>query len=168
MEKIKRKLRLFFVSYGRLTLFIIGIILLIVFVVQLLNGFSIIVNSNNTLSNIKDSNQEIIQNENEKENIQKEYIAKFIDYCNEGNIEKAYEMLSERCKADKYNTVEKFNEKYVKEVFDIFVCNYKIKKNEDIYEVKLIQDMLVTGKENSEKIEKYKFDLVLDGKIYIL
>lgn len=167
MEKVKRGVRLFLVFYGRLLLLIIGIIVLIIFAIQSLN--SRVIEKNNE----KYSEEEYQQEQSKKEEIQeeikedREYISKFIDFCNEGQIEKAYDMLSDNCKIDKYNTLQEFKEKYIDIVFKIKIYKYEIIRKDDVYINELTQDMLLTGKTDSIIETKYKIEDVLEKRIYI-
>lgn len=166
MEKIKREIRLFFVSYGRLLLYIIGIIALIILAIQGLNQMVIeqSAKNNNNLNSYK-----IVTMEEKNEEIrEKEYISKFINYCNEGKIESAYDMLSDRSKEEKYINIEEFKSKYINEVFNIYICDYEILNINNKYKVTLIQDMLFTGKNDSKLEQTYQIDGVLEQKIHIV
>ena len=161
MEKIKRKIRLFLISYGRLFAFCIGIIFIVIFIIQSLNLMVVEENDNKYI------NEEYKETNKEYEEEDKEYISKFIDSCNEGEIEQAYEMLSEECKQEKYSTIEEFKKKYIDRVFSIRICKYKILKEGDIYIVTLTQDMIATGKKNSNIEENYRIQGVLERRIYM-
>lgn len=164
MEKIRRSIKLFFVTYGNLILSIIGIFVGVIIFVQTLNNIVIEQEKNNT-----PTEEELIIQEKEKKeeetNIQ--FISKFIDYCNTGKIEEAYNMLSSECKEEKYNTIEDFEKEYINKKFKIRICDYNTIKQDEIYIVKLIQDFLIVGKENSTIEEKYKITGVLTPEIYI-
>lgn len=82
-------------------------------------------------------------------------ISKFLNYCKNNNVQEAYAMLSESCKEEEYETIEKFEQKYVKQKFSSGVV-FKIKKWKlDTYEIEMSQDMLATGQveNNSKKLE---------------
>lgn len=164
MEKIKRKIRLFLISYGSLFALIIGIIIAIIFIIQTLNSMVVIEQNNNKYSS-EQYQEEQIEKNTQKED--KECISKFIDYCNNGEIEQAYKMLSNTCKQEKYSTIEKFEKEYVNKVFGINICKYNISKKDNIYIITLTQDMLITGKTDSNIEGKYKIEGVLERKIYI-
>lgn len=157
--EIDRKIRLFFVSYGRLLLECIGIIVLIIFIIQSLNKYVAQQNKENKLTE-----EEVILQQQKKEEEKKEaketkedkdYIKKFIDYCNEGNKKEAYKMLSQQCKEDKYPTIESFEKNYVSKIF-INKKDYEITKEGNIYKVFFLEDILQAGTiENRQKIEDY-------------
>ena len=165
MEKIRRKIRLFFVFYGRFLFTIIGIILLLILGVQTLNNITIEQKKKNTPTveeKIEINRQEKIKEE------EKEYISRFIEYCNKNQIQEAYNMLSVKCKQENYKDIKEFKEKYINKVHSIPICNYQIVENNELYQAILIQDMLITGKSDSIIKENYKIErTALELKIYI-
>lgn len=104
------------------------------------------------------SNQSAISGEKVTESEVKEInntVSKFLQYCKNGNIEEAYNMLSNSCKEEHYNTVDKFKEKYLKSKFDKNSI-YEIKKwINNTYKVSISKDLLATGniKDNDKFIE---------------
>ena len=168
---IERKIRLFFIAYGRLLFMSIVIILIFIFALKSINDIAkerkeLEVES--VTQNQMTDQQEIILKEQRVQTAkEKEYIKNFIDYCNTGKTEEAYAMLSEKCKQEKYANLQNFKEKYLNRVFNIKIYDYKIQKDNDKYEVTLIQDALLTGKTNSEIQSTYKVDQNLEG-IYII
>lgn len=161
---IDRKIRLFFVTYGRLLFICIAIFLLIIFVIQSLDNYVAQQNEGNKLTY---EEQIALQQKQDEKKQEREYISKFIDYCNTGKIDEAYSMLSETCKKEKYSTIEKFKSQYINKMFNVYICSYKIKKDDNIYRVILTEDMLVTGKSNSNKETALKIDNILETRIYI-
>lgn len=166
MENIKRKIRLFFITYGRLLFYIIGAIALVILVIQGLNSLVAEQNSKK-MPSINNKESINIQKQQQETKADKEYISKFINYCNSGKIEEAYDMLSDKNKEENYSSIDDFKNKYINEVFNINICNYEVTKENNAYIVKLTQDMIATGKTNSTKEGKYKIDGVLEQKIYI-
>ena len=85
-----------------------------------------------------------------------DFISEYIDYCNEGDYEKAYEMISEDCKKDYFGTLAEYEE-YVSKKFQnsrkYAIQSYSIYNGKYIYSVKLFEDFLATGITNSS----YKF-----------
>ena len=166
--EIKRKIRLFFSTYGESLFKIIGVILVIWLVIRLFNQMAV-----NNAKERKLQNELTYENqiENEKKNQlevqEKKIIENFINYCNQKEIEKAYNMLSDTCKQENYPTMEEFKNKYINSVFNMYICDYKIVKNDDIYTVTLVEDMIATGKTNETKEQKYKLVGVLERKIEI-
>lgn len=159
---IDRKIKIFFVTYGRLLFMIIASIAVLIFIIQSLNNFVKESNSNSVLT---EEEKNIFEQEKELE--KKNYISKFIDYCNSKEIEKAYDMLSKKCKEEKYSTIEDFENKYIKQNYNLKIDKYMIKKENNLYEVYLTEDMLVTGKTTSTKQTKIQIDTI-ENKIYLL
>ncbi len=76
-------------------------------------------------------------------------IDQFISYCNQKELEKAYHMLTDKCKEQNYKTLEIFEQNYYNNVFEgenksCMVENWV----NDTYKVRLIEDILATGKSN--------------------
>lgn len=162
--ELDRKIRLFFVTYGRLLFMVIASIAILIFIIQSLNNYVKELNKNTVIT---EEEKNIIEQEKQNEYEIKNYISKFIEYCDSKDIQKAYEMISEKCKKEKYGSLENFENEYIKKYFNIKIANYKIKKDNNIYEVLLTEDMLITGKTTSTNQIKIQMNNVED-KIYIL
>lgn len=157
----KRKIRLFFVNYGKLLFYIIGVIAIFFIFLNALNNYA--ARKNRKAAQEKAVQQEINikkRSDLEKENIKKGYILAFINHCMNGNIQEAYNMLTENCKTEKYKTLSEFKSNYVDTIFNVKIDEYKIENENEVYTISLIEDMLVTGKTKSTKQTKIK----LDGK----
>ena len=80
----------------------------------------------------------------------------FINYCNDGNINEAYNMLSGECKENLYPTVEDFKEKYCDRYFsekkEYNLQSWINNDNGTTYEIRLTNDILSTGKYESGEI----------------
>ncbi len=76
-------------------------------------------------------------------------IKEFVSYCNQKELQKAYDLLTEECKEQMYNTLEVFEQAYYNDVFN---GEKKIAAVENwvnnTYKVRIAQDMLETGKSN--------------------
>lgn len=84
-----------------------------------------------------------------------DYIVKFIEYCNEGNIDEAYNLLSDECKNSLFPSLEYFKQLY-------YNNNFKTNKSYNIqdwsgstYKVDLKENMLHTGKINMNNIQDF-------------
>lgn len=164
MEYIRRKIKLFFVTYGGLLFGTIGV-LVIVFIT--LRGVDYIY-LESTKSNLNELSQEEIEKE-EQESEKILFISKFIDYCNGKQVEEAYNMLSEKCKIEKYNTIEKFKEEYINKIFT-YKKEYKIEKENNLYKIEIIEGILETGNTENRKsiISYYRIEEdILEKTIYI-
>lgn len=165
MEDIRRNIKLFFTAYGSLFLQLIGIIAIVIFVLQSLNNIYRNEEKNNSNQNIIIEQKKII--EEEKENI--EVISKFLDYCNEKNIEKAYSMLSEECIKEKYQTIDIFKTEYMDKIFT-YKKEYEIKKEDEKYKITILDGILESGTVENRKyvISYYKIDeSILEKYIFI-
>lgn len=95
-----------------------------------------------------------------KENVKKdtEIIKNFIDFCNDNNIEEAYNLLSQQCKDELYKNINDFYNKYYKNIFNekrsYNIENWASSKN-ITYKVKYLNDIMSSGTVNDEYIEEY-------------
>lgn len=170
MENIRRSISLFFATYGGLLFQIIGTIALILLA---LRGLDYLYKENNIdkLNENVVSEQEIALKEKatkkEKENIL--FISEFLDYCNNKKIQEAYNMLSEKCITEKFQTIERFKKEYVEKIFT-YKKDYKIEKIENLYKITILEGVLQSGKtENRDGIISYYeiSENVLEKEIYI-
>lgn len=165
MEMLKRKIRLFFVSYGKLFAYIIGAICIVVFVLDTVDYIV----GQQMIDKHSDPQYQREQEEWKKELEDRKVVSQFIEYCNTGKIEEAYKMLSNQDK-NRYPTINIFKQEYIDRIFNVNICDSKIEKNLDgTYKAILVQDMLVTGTKNSTREERYiVIKEGLENKIYIL
>lgn len=95
-----------------------------------------------------------------KENVKKdtEIIKNFIDFCNDNNIEEAYNLLNQQCKDELYKNINDFYNKYYKNIFNekrsYDIENWASSKN-ITYKVKYLNDIMSSGTVNDEYIEEY-------------
>lgn len=86
-------------------------------------------------------------------------IEQFIDYCNNKEIEKAYELLSEDCKETLYPSVKDFQQKYYNNIFTekkSYLYQAWIEGNQSYtYKVDFVDDMLATGEASKTSISDY-------------
>lgn len=116
-----------------------------------------------TTTNTYNPSVTVISGKNVKESELKEneeIIEKFVNYCNNKEYEKAYNLLTNDCKDALYPSLEKFVSTYCKTVFDT-KKEYNIQSwiNNDnckIYKIRYIEDSLSTGNyTDSKKYEDY-------------
>lgn len=82
-------------------------------------------------------------------------INKFLEYCKSGNAQEAYNMISADCKEEEYKSLEKFQEKYLKEKFSKDAI-YQIEKwINKTYKISISEDLLATGNVNTSKRIEY-------------
>lgn len=82
----------------------------------------------------------------------------FVEYCNNGQVEEAYNMLSSDCKETLYPTQLDFEQNYYQQIFSTKkICNLQSWVNEEnyaVYRVRFIDDIMSTG--NYEESSKYQ------------
>lgn len=169
MEELRRKIRIFWIEHGIPILFLFVVLVIIFAVIQLLNY--------NAMQKLEKKNR--LEQENttaelstyKKNEDYTKLINNFLEYCKNGNIQQAYEMLSENCKKDLYPTLDNFTSKYYNKLFKK-EKDVKVEYNEknDIYVIKLYEDILESGKleDRSYISDEYKIEHeILEEKIYI-
>lgn len=99
----------------------------------------------------------------------KQAIDKYFEYCNSGDYQSAFDMLTDDCKEYLYdNDIEKFK-LYLSKIFDqdkIYdIQNFSNKDNVYIYEISIMDDILTTGTNGDEKFFYYseKMAAIKDG-----
>lgn len=154
---------------------IVGVIvvILVIVVIQLLNENAKndrkkVANTTNVI--VDSSSDTIVSGGDVKEetNVKnKSIMESFIEYCNAQKIEEAYNLLSQACKETLYPTIEDFKNMYYLNVFtsgkSYDVQSWINDTDKYTYKVRLVEDMLATGKyDNSKVIEDY-FTIVNEG-----
>ncbi len=147
----------------------IGIIILIIGVIQLINYFYKVRGEEqlknpsnqiqNTVSNYNYNHVEVddshssLTGEKISEDQETEIgvIDNFINYCNEKDLQGAYDLLTDECKEVMYPTLEDFEQAYYNQVFgnsrkNITVDNWI----DNIYKLDINEDFLSTGKYSKE------------------
>lgn len=96
----------------------------------------------------------------------------FMNFCNNKNLEEAYELISQDCKKEMFVTIDDFINKYYNKIF----TNYKIYNsqlwemgaNVYTYKVRILDDMLSTGKDNQGKAVEDYFTIIIENGEYKL
>lgn len=98
----------------------------------------------------------VLSKEEEEKSTPKEYevkienlVDKYFNYCNNGEYENAYNMITQECKDKLYPTLKQFTA-YVDVVFQgkkkIYnIQNYSIYENKYIYNIRILDDILANG-----------------------
>ncbi len=154
---------------------VILIIVAIIFFVQVINNFYINRNKNKKEPNISQTTKNTIENEisgklegtsslingsgSTNRNIEEHTstIDTFIKYCNAGQVENAYELLTEECKEEIFPSLESFKNKYYSNVFKTYKTYSVQNWMGSTYKIKLTEDALTTGKvsSNSSYLQEY-------------
>lgn len=92
--------------------------------------------------------------------INNKIVDQFFEYCNSGNIEQAYNLLTDKCKELLYPTLQDFANDYYSQIFKVSktysMQNWYTEDNSNTYKLRILDDMLATGTyNNSEVIEEY-------------
>lgn len=103
------------------------------------------------------SGDNISKEEFEEEN---DLIKTFINYCNDGKLDEAYNLLTDECKEKLYPTVEEFKNKYYSIIFkerrEYSLQSWVNGKGFNTYKVNFTVDILSRGDyDNVEKFEDY-------------
>lgn len=120
-------------------------------------------NENNSGTAVYNPTKTIISGKDiDKETYQKEenLVKIFVDYCNNKQIQEAYNLLTEECKQKMYPNIETFEKNYYNVIFNQYrECNLQSwvsSDNYNTYKVTFIEDIMSTGNyENVEKFEDY-------------
>ena len=98
-------------------------------------------------------------------------IKSFFDYCNNGKIEEAYNLLSEDCKKELYPNVNIFREQYYNRIFtESKMYNRTLwisDGNKNTYRLEIIGDILATGNKEAMPIAEY-YTVVYENEEYKL
>lgn len=104
---------------------------------------------NNEITGTLESTESLISSENvskEKLKTDSKLINDFFDYCNDGKIEEAYNLLTDECKEVKYNSLENFTKLYYKPIFDTNKSFSMQNWEKNTYLITIKEDALATGK----------------------
>lgn len=98
-------------------------------------------------------------------------IDEFINYCNNGKTEEAYNLLTDECKELYYPTINEFIKNYYNRVFTEpkthSAQSWITASGSYTYKVKILDDMMATGKYNAEgSVEDY-YTIVNNEKLNI-
>lgn len=87
-------------------------------------------------------------------------VDKFVEFCNNGDIENAYNLITEECKNELYPKIEDFEEKYFSKYFSTKkqynLQSWATTDSYNIYKIRILDDLLTTGNySDSKKYEDY-------------
>lgn len=148
---------------------VILVIALIIIIIQILNYFAMEKNTKENTQKIdvskdNNTNKEIISNksavsgknvDNSKLEKHSNIIKQFMNYCNEKDIESAYNMLTDECKEVMYPTIQDFYKIYYINNFNNDTRLYTIENwINDTYEVRITENILATGKVDTESTKQ--------------
>lgn len=180
------KLRRFFYQNKMQIFKVLGIIAFILIIIQVLN-YGIKTKNKEELNNLKnkegatttiEENKTVISNkspitgqkvpEQKLENASN-LISEFINYCNQQEIENAYNLLTDECKQQMYTSLDIFKVAYYDNVFGGQKKTYTIENwVGNIYKVKITEDILSTGKNSSGSTKQDYMTIEQKGNEYKL
>lgn len=118
-------------------------------------------NNNTTISNYSNNinyNYSVITGQEVKTDIS-EIVKSFIEKCNNGQVQDAYNMLSIECKEELYPNIEEFTQKYYNRIFDekksYIHQSWITDENKYTYRIDFVPDMLATGSPSKTSIVDY-------------
>lgn len=165
MEKIRRKIKIFWMEHSDPIIFYTLIVFCIIFIVQILNKVAIEKQKDNNTTTYNEnsavSNNSYSYNKKDKETIQE-----FIEYCKKNEIENAYSLISNECKENLYPTINDFINNYYNKRFN---QNYDIQtkyKLKNTYEIYFYENALESGKIEDRDYIKDHYQII-EEKIYI-
>lgn len=163
MHKIIR-----YINQNRRSILIIILFLgFIILIIQLLNNSAKrdiengkkAINITNQVEAEYGTNKSVISNQKIEENTlknQTNVIDEFINYCNNSDIQSAYNLISDECKEIFFPKIEIFKSNYIDEIFNTKKIYTIDNWNNTTYKVRILDNMLATGKANNgEAIEDY-------------
>lgn len=155
---------------GKLILYVIFIIIFILLVIKIANeiyedeekkkleNISNNTTINETSNDLKNNITQEEANEIKTDNIDNT-MKLFVYYCNNQEISKAYNMLTDECKNAMFENEDFFNELYVKNIFnekkDYSMVKWSTDGDRTTYLVKYIGDLLATGNEEGTVTQEY-------------
>lgn len=158
-----------FVNQNRnIIILVIVICAFIVLLIKTLNGFFSNPqvknedNQNNISNDVQKTKNSVISDstlDNKTAQDNYDVLKKFVQLCNENNIEEAYSLLSDECKQNVYPNLEGFTQNYVNIVFknkkNLETKNWIEYEDYVTYLVTYTGDIISTGDVNSEKFQDY-------------
>ena len=120
---------------------------------------------NNEISGKIDSSTSLIEGSgvsNKKLEKDTKIIDTFIKYCNSGQVENAYNLLTDECKEEVFPSLDSFKNKYYNNVFKTYKTYSLQNWFGATYKVKLTEDALTTGKVSSNSAYLQEYMTVID------
>lgn len=119
-------------------------------------------NTNSERGKVYQPNKTILTNGTLNEDVAKEnteIINNFVNFCINGDIKNAYNLLTQDCKNIFYSDLDKFNNNYCKKIFnnkkEYNIQNWINSGNSYTYKIRYTNDILATGGKDIEAIEDY-------------
>lgn len=174
-----RKIRLFYHNNKQKILVTIGIVIFVLAIIQIINAIlrnnreEELSNKNNESSIISSGSSKnetylpsktdsiISDSKVPKDRLEEDtkVIESFVNFGNNNDLEGAYNLLSQDCKDEMYQTIDRFNEFYFKNIFtekrSYDLENWDSTGSRTTYRIKYLNDIMATGTINEEFIQDY-------------
>ena len=174
-----RKIRLFYHNNKQKILITIGIVIFVLAIIQIINAIlrnnreEELSNKNNESSIISSGSSKnetylpsrtdsiISDSKVPKDRLEEDtkVIESFVNFGNANDLEGAYNLLSQDCKDEMFQTIDRFYEFYFKNIFNekrsYDLENWDSTGNRTTYRIKYQNDIMATGMINEEFIEDY-------------
>ena len=123
---------------------------------------------------VEENSEEQIENEENNNSIESDSIEKtlksFVNYCNKGEIDNAYTMLTDECKKAVFPTVDYFKTAYVDKIYNVKrtyeMVKWSTDENKTTFLVKLYGNILATGGTGNNYTEDYYTFVENDAGMY--
>lgn len=148
---------------------IILIIVFIIGIIQLLNWLTKLKSERKIQNNVMQNSSSVINNNSQEELLSNksvisgekisdyklendtDVIKSFMTYCNDRELESAYELLTDECKEEMFSTVDDFKEIYYIPIFNGNSKVYTLENwTDSTYKIEINDDVLATGKYEKE------------------
>lgn len=95
-------------------------------------------------------------------------INQFMDYCNNGDVSNAYNLLTDDCKKEMFPTIQDFSNIYYSSLFNGERKSYTIENWEnDTYSVRITSDILSTGSLKGDETRQDYITIIENSKLNI-
>lgn len=167
METIRRKIKIFWLEHSDPIIFFGGIIIGVILITQFLNRLVIEKSEEEAKYNVVDGSTVVQKYTYSTED--KKLIQSFIDYCKENKTKEAYELLSNNCKNELFQTYEIFISEYYNKLFKKkATTEISYDKEKQLYKITYYFDVLENGGYKENTVDYYKIEQdVIENKIYI-
>lgn len=168
---LKSKIKIFWSEHRDPILFYAILFIAVILIVQ---GLNLIaknnIEENKTINNMENQIETEVKTTQKEDIENKKLVNQFVDYCENGKIEEAYNLISDECKKEKYKTLADFKTNYYNKIFNKKRSVEVKKQKNNSYKVIFYEDMLEKGKadENTSITDYYTIqDSVIEIKLNI-
>ena len=163
MEFVERLLKFYYKYKAFVIIILVVIMVFLIFKYQFNKEFSKINNSNSSSNGTTAIAKNELNTEQKEGTVSKsERIKEFVDFCNNADVEKAYNMLSENCQKTLYANLNEFKINYYNSLFKSQkIVDIDLYEN-STYRVAFSEDPISTGKLENKIDQKIDYISVDD------